>query len=601
VLLALSAAAPGPPAHPSAQAGTERPEEPLRWVSLLDNGDFGEALPARGARAVVPIPWWITTRGAAELEQDEASRPCLRTEGEDRARQPVAAFAPLVSRLTVKGEIRGRGDVAWIDGSEGRAVISVGDGSDAFVPFELAGSDFESALGRPLVPRLVLELSSSAAGGALWRGLQVRILLPDPSEAELAARIEAELARIFDTWLARSLDTDGPRSTAFVAHAFDVVTGERLMDVAGGYSLFYELLFHALEGRERADWRAAFERHLEDYFALAFHPSTGLPRSWKCAEDVPDDESYVEIAMPLAFTIDLAERGPESFRERARAAALAIGETVLARGLLPDGAIAPRYRSRDGMPSTSAVALRALNLPAQLARLGTLGGDPRFAAAAEEALVRFEYTHYWPGTWEEIDPGFDDEFGNYGARALDIARALPDQPIARRIAGGGYEHYAPLWNDALRLGGNVAADQVRCWKIFGEVAELERFDAGRRAELVRLLRAAVRSHFKGEQYGNGAWGDVTVWGFSPKENLQVGDLPGLPQNLMQGIAYLYDEKLTSDKDELRAMFAAVLESSLAAYGRPYGVLATRRELQGQNLCNGSLRFAVGLVEMLRRL
>ena len=147
----------------------------------------------------------------------------------------------------------------------------------------------------------------------------------------------------------------------------------------------------------------------------------------------------------------------------------------------------------------------------------------------------------------------------------------------------------------------MAADQVRCWRVVADAAELEHFDAGRRAELVRLLRAAVRSHFKGEQYGNGAWGDVTVFGFEPKDNLQVGDLPGLPQNLLQGIAFLYDATLTNDLDDLRAMYAAVFESSLTAYGRPFGVLATRRELQGQNLCNGSLRFAVGLVEMLRRL
>ncbi len=603
VLLAAGSALPADAAvQASARSQPASPEPSIRRVQLLDNGAFLDSVPGvLDSHGVRPIPWWIATRGAEELEVADDGRPCLRTRGDDRARQPVAAFAPLASGLTVRGEIEGRGEIVLLDGGEGRAAIEVGGAEGGFAPFQLSGADFEFLLGRPLVPRLSLELSSSAPGGARWRALEVEVPLPFPSEAELAERIEVELARIFDTWLARALDAEGPRSTAFVVHAFDVVSGERLYSIQGGHSLFHELLFRALEARERPDWRAALERHLEDYFTLAFHPATGLPRTWKGLEDVPDDESFVEIASPLAFTIDVAQRGPERFRERARAAALTIGETVLARGVLPDGAIAPRYRSRDGAPNTSAPPPRALNLCAQLARLAALAGDRRFAIAAEEALARFEYTHSWPGTWIAIDPGFDDQYGNFGARAVEILRALPGEPIARRIALGGYRYYVPLWRDALRLGGNVAADQIRCWKIFGEVAELESFDEGQRNELQDLLQAAVRSHFKGEQYGNGAWGDVTINGFGPMENLQVGDLPGLPQNLLQGIAYLYDGALVRDPSELRALYAAVLESSITAYGRPYGFLATRRELESQNSSIGSLRLAAGLVEMLRRL
>ena len=245
--------------------------------------------------------------------------------------------------------------------------------------------------------------------------------------------------------------------------------------------------------------------------------------------------------------------------------------------------------------------LRALDVAAALARVSRLTGDPRFLRVAEDALARFEYTHFWPGGWSDIDPGFDDEYGHYGARALEVWRAAPETALARRIALGGLEHYTPLWKNALRLGGNVAADQVRCWRIFTAVAELEGFDAARYAELGSLLRAALRSHFKGEQYGNGAWGDVTVFHFDPKDNLQVGDLTGVPQNLLQGIAFIYDERLGLRTSETRGMFAAVLESSMAAYKRPFGYLATRRELDGQNDCRGSLRFAVGLVEMLCRL
>ncbi len=570
-------------------------------VGLLDNGDFREELPgALDSAGIERIPWWITTRGAPQLEQAEGSagERVLSTHREDRARQPIAAFAPLVSELRVSGRVHGRGEVSLFDGREGRATIAVGEEGGDAREFALTGRDFEAALGRPLVPRLVLELSSSWPEGARWSALDVQVMLPSLDESALGARIESELAWIFATFLERSTDEEGPRATAFITHAFDVVSGERLADFAGGFSPLYQLMLPALEARERPDWRAAFERHLADLFDLALHPDTGLPRAWNGAEDVPDDEGYVEIAGPLAFLLDLAERGPEAFRERARASALAIGETVLARGVLPDGNVAPRYRPRDAQPDTSVPHIRALKLPAQLARLAALTGDHRFVAAAEEALARFEYTHFWPGSWIEIDPGFDDEYGNFGACAVEILRAFPGHPIARRIAVGGWEHYAPSWRDALRLGGNVAADQVRCWKVGMDLAELEGFDALRASG---ILRAAVRSHFKGQQYGDGAWGDVTVYGFDPKDNLQVGDLPGLPQNLMQGLAFVYDERVDLGGRETLALYAAVLESSIAAYRRPYGYLATRRELKGRNLPYGSLRMAAGLVEMLRRL
>ena len=46
----------------------------------------------------------------------------------------------------------------------------------------------------------------------------------------------------------------------------------------------------------------------------------------------------------------------------------------------------------------------------------------------------------------------------------------------------------------------------------------------------------------GEQYGNGAWGDVTIFGFSPKvSGMQVGDFTGAPQILLHGLASIYVE------------------------------------------------------------
>ena len=114
---------------------------------------------------------------------------------------------------------------------------------------------------------------------------------------------------------------------------------------------------------------------------------------------------------------------------------------------------------------------------------------------------------------------------------------------------------------------------------------------------------AARSHFKGEQYGNGAWGDVTIVGFDPMDQLQVGDLTGTPQNLLGGLAAIYDAEgfAPEVREELRAMFATVMKSSKTTYRRPFGYLETRRENVSSNASIGSLRLAAGLVEMLRKL
>jgi hypothetical protein len=104
----------------------------------------------------------------------------------------------------------------------------------------------------------------------------------------------------------------------------------------------------------------------------------------------------------------------------------------------------------------------------------------------------------------------------------------------------GWRHYEPIWVDALTLGGNVAADQVRCWNLLGDVVKLA---PGEKDSIARMLHRASRSHFKGEQYDNGAWGDVTVFRFGPRTGLEVGDYPGAPQNLLNGLATIYTDEL----------------------------------------------------------
>ena len=416
------------------------------------------------------------------------------------------------------------------------------------------------------------------------------------------SRIVAELTWVFELWLGRGLDDMGTE-TPFLARLFDVITGEPSMTIHGRNSILYDLLRDALQVEEVAAWRAAYDAFLDAYFVYCLNEETGIPRAWDCANDVAVDDGYVEIAPSVGLLVDLALEGPPRVRERARAAAERVGRTVLAHGVLPDGEVAAKYRPRDAAPNTSYTHLRRLNLVAQLERIGRLTDDPEYRVAVREAVANFEYRHGWPGTWDEIDPGFDDNFGNYGGMALLMWRASPDEQMFRRLVMSGIEYYLPRWEHALVLGGNIAADQVRCWKILTEVLELE---PALRPRVAPLLRLAARSHFKGEQYPGGAWGDVTIGNFDPKGDLQVGDIKGTPQNFLSGLALIYDPGLAAepggpDLREVRAMFTTLLRSSRTAYRREFGYLETRREVQGSNRSAGSLRLAVGLVEMLQRL
>lgn len=135
-----------------------------------------------------------------------------------------------------------------------------------------------------------------------------------------------------------------------------------------------------------------------------------------------------------------------------------------------------------------------------------------------------------------------------------------------------------------------------------DLADLE---PGLLPELAPVLTDAGRAHLMGQQYGNGAWGDVTIYRFDPRDHLQVGDLPGVPQNLLQGLAVLHDARLEAAGGlalaDVRSLFLGVLEASRAAYRRPFGYLSTRREAVGANPARGSIAVATALVEMLEQL
>jgi hypothetical protein len=578
----------------------EKPPEPLVRVSLLDNGSFAErndsAVDRHGMR---PIPWWLSSNGMEQVVAVPGGGFALRTKGGEWAEQPFAVFAPLARMFTVRGHVSGKGRVVVL-GGDGKAHERVVGGADPS-EFEVENGWYDLEIDSG--PRFTLRLEGTNAGeSTLWSNLSVEADTPCPSEKDLRAEILALLQEIVAPWLERGVDDLGPKKTSLLCHTFDAISGKTLTTSPGGLHPLWEQLNAALQVAEVPEWRAAFERFLDDWLTLCLDPTTGLPRSWDCEKDEPIvDRPAGDLALPLGFLIDVAEKGPERVRDHARAAAAKIAETVLATGVLPDGTIGASYFPADGRANTSVAELRRFDLLAQLARLPQLRSDPRFVRASEELRSAFEFSHVWWGTWDRIDPGFDDEFGNYGARAAAIALADPDGregKAFRAIALDGWRHYAPIWSDALRLGGNVAADQVRCWNLLGDLVKVE---PSQKDTIAELLHLAARSHFKGEQYGNGAWGDVTIFRFGPRTGLQVGDYPGTPQNLLNGLATIYSDDLGGRTEEVRAMYTSVLRSSVKEYRREFGFLLDRTQREGDNPATGTLRMLLGLVKMLRTL
>ncbi|MDA1264491.1 MAG: hypothetical protein O2816_05355 [Planctomycetota bacterium] len=577
-------------------------QEQVRAVDLCDNGDFEEAPPAFQVAGIQPIPWWDTAGGGKQLEASSGSQ-VLRTGPGEYAFQDVALYAPLADQLVVSGRVQGRGRVTIQDGENARAVLEVGDGSDIYEEFVWTGAQLSEALGHAPVPRLILHLAGAEGEVARWDDLEVQVALPLPTPEALRAEIAAELDWILALWPNQGGDVTGVPTT-FLNHSFDVITGERLTAYPGVISSYTHILVAAAEAApDQEGWVARRDAVLEDVLTRSVHPESGLVQYWDCAEDRPLTENYLEVGGYLRLLLELIEQGHEPHATRARQALRRACDTILRTGLTPDGEVIARYRSRDGETNLGYSTLRRLDVPASLAGAARVLEDPSLLDAAREAVGQFEYSHRWAGSWLDIDPAFDDEFGHYGERAVSLWEAAPDEPTFRHLARSGMTHFLPMWHDALRLGGNIAADQVRCWEIAARVAHL---DPELRPEIARRLRAAVRVHFKGQQYFGGAWGDVTVYRFDPEIDLQVGDTFGPPQNLMHGIAIAYDPLLAAeeggpDLEELRALFSAVLRSTRETYRRPYGYLGSRIEAAGPNESIGSMRVAAGLVLMLENL
>jgi hypothetical protein len=597
------------PVH--AQTGPQ-PEETV-YVNMLDNGAFDVPRAPRGSPLAERIPWWRGPATSKALKR-KGDQYWLKIDGPELfLEQPIPVYAPLMQDVIVRGYCQGYwSEVSVVDGRGDVATLAL---PEQFTPgkakagatpqeFQFSLAEFGEALGRPLEPRIALRLPPIVQGDRLvadksyWQGLKVLVPLPLPTEAALRREVVTRLDEIFTTWIERGLDREGPRETGFLCVAFDVVTGERITTISGSWQPFWQYMLLALEVHDDPEWRAAFDAFVRDYLELGLHPETGLPRKWDCVRDEPLDREVSPVVADLEFLLDLHEHGAEAWRQRALDAAVKMGGTILARGVLPDGSIAPRYTPADGTPNTDEPPHRRLTLPAQLARLGALADDARFTDAARRALAEAEFTHHWGGTWDSIDPDLDDRFGFLGAASVVMHTAHPEDPSFGRLAATGWEHFEPIWRDALQYGGSIAADQVRCWELMVEYARVR---PEIRGDVALLLKDAVRAHLRGEQLPSGAWGDVTHENFDPKTDLEVGDLPGAPANLLWGLGLLYERELGLPDRIMRGLFTAVLRSTVEHYGRDFGYLSTPTQLAGTNAPGAGHRLAKGLVTMLHNL
>ena len=555
--------------------------------------------------------------------------------------QPVAAHRPRVADLWMTGRVRGAGRLVLRDGSGRTWHEDVGHGSATWTPFTWKLSDLAAGGASPR-PRLTLGLAAAGDGPAAFDDLAVHVPLPlsnplpeDPLQVErLVLELEALVTTLVDQLHEGGRDRFGPRESAFWVGLHDVDTGAfRGGGGRGGAAapltrvglsplnrIYLDLAALGLDGEVQAERFAALT---EEFLTSCFHPDTGLPRRYDPVTDEPVDHQALEVAAYLEHLIDLATGGvapghgapprtdllPADLHTRAFEQAVTMGRRLLEVGVQPDGSVAALLTPATGAASTNVVHLRRLDVPAQLVRLAALLRDrdtepelqAALVAAAREAVLEVEYANLWPGTWRTIDPGFDDTYGHLGERSIAMAAAWPEEPAFARLARTGRDHFGPLWRQALMHGGNVAADQVRCWRI---LAELDALDARQGREpwttdgltTGDLLLLAARNHFKGEQTTTGSWLDVTVVGHAPATNLPVGDIIGLPQNLFEGLAVVREHQALFGRDQdtllVEAMFATVLVATVETYGAPHGFSG------GDRTSSGSIRILGGLVSML---
>ncbi|MDF1800923.1 MAG: hypothetical protein P1V81_17270, partial [Planctomycetota bacterium] len=453
-------------------------QESTRPFDLLDNGDFEDPVAQLAEpntqTPIARIPWWtpvVLPEGDSASGWQRAERGWVSLQGQDLPTvesgelllgsdprvllaQPVAAYAPLVSELTITGRVYGAGTVVLKDGRGVELRHAVGAESGGWQDFTWRPADTRA----DLVPRLTLAVTTGGSGACRFDDLGVQVALPSPSAADLAAELDALLVTTLDQLFTGGRDRFGPRESAFWVGLHDVDTGAFRGGGARGVeavpfdrvglsplnAMYLQAVALGLGGEVFA---ARLEALATEFLSSCFHPETGLPRRYDPVADQPIDGESLEVAAYLEHLIDLAAGGvepghgeplrldllPTELQAAARDAALRMGRRLLADAVLPDGNIAALLRPADGHASTSVVHLRRLDVPAQFVRLAALcrdlGIEPELqaelVAAAREAVLEVEFANLWPGTWKTIDPGFDDTFGHIGERSMAMASAWP--------------------------------------------------------------------------------------------------------------------------------------------------------------------------------
>lgn len=588
-----SPAATSPAAAPSARAVTDTAEV---WVELTRGGAFDRPIfePAQ-ARLSTGVAWWLAAGPAPvtlRLEEPSERSPdgwVLRLPPGASVRQVLACPGDSFARATL--DLRSTTPVA----------ITLTDADGARLDLSAPGgvwhhelSSWAGDLGRAPRPPIELTLAATDRGAEIDR-VSVRAPLPLPDRAALRREIIENLDWTIQLVLRTQVDSVGERRSTLEVFDVDVLTGERVSGGLGWVTAFSELLLEAWRYEPREDWEQLLTRHIEDLLELCLDPGTGLPVFYDPMADRRRGDTALEIARAFRFLLDCAEHGPEALRERTRAAAVRIGDGILERGRLASGELLVKYVPSTGEGTTRVPRLRALDLVGPMARLTPLTGDDRYARAANVALDEFEYLHRWAGDWFEIDPGFDDQLGNWGATLATKIESGHASASAERLFRTGVEYYDRRWELSVLHGAQNAADQVRTWRVLARAAALDPSLAPR---VDVLLEEAVDAHLVGQFSAQGIWVDNTHFLWRPRGALETGDLPGVPGNLLEGLGICAAAGLGHELDELCGWFTAVMRTSYAHFGREYGCLPAPIEARGANPSGAEIRMGYALTEML---
>ncbi len=165
----------------------------------------------------------------------------------------------------------------------------------------------------------------------------------------------------------------------------------------------------------------------------------------------------------------------------------------------------------------------------------------------------------------------------WSAQLATVARVFLDRTACARTA------LPRLWDTTL----GQPVDDVA-------IEEVGTLHPPRRDEVADVLADALAAHLVGQMDASGVWIDVSHHLWEPRANLKVGDLGGVPANLLDGLATAraaadWPENSALDPAFLCGAFAAVLRTTLGHYRRPYGFLPNHVENTAGNPSGAQMR------------